>query len=146
MFVYNLSLLLFFMTLFQTILTNTKSLQTFTNLGAQNILTKILIILLLSMAGVPPFLGFFTKVLLFILLLNLKFSFVFVVFFSLLLVTLYFYLQNVRFLNATAPAKFVPITDEQLQVAPIFFYTALFGLFYLVFGSLVFEDMLLLAY
>ena len=63
MFIYNISLFVLFFTLFQFVNFETKTLFSFSDLGSSNLLTKILTLTILSMAGVPPFWGFFTKIL-----------------------------------------------------------------------------------
>ena len=68
------------------------------------------------MAGVPPFWGFFSKLFIFLAILNTSLSVLFLPLLILLIISLYFYVQNVRFLNATAPGKFVPITLGQMRV------------------------------
>ena len=140
MFIYNLSLLIFFSILFQFFNFEVKTLYSFSALGSTNILSKILIITLLSMAGVPPFWGFFSKMFIFILILNSKFIFLFVFLFTLLFVALYFYIQNIRFLNSTSPENFIPITNMQLRVIPTLHYINFSILFFLIFGFLFTED------
>ncbi len=57
------------------------------------------------MAGVPPLVGFFTKLLVLLSLLNTSFYFLYVFYFVLLFLGLFYYMQNVRFLQTSARVK-----------------------------------------
>lgn len=144
MFIYNLSLLIFFSVLFQFFNFEIKTLYSFSALGSTNILSKVLVITLLSMAGVPPFWGFFSKMFIFTLILNSKFIYLFILLLTLLFVALYFYVQNIRFLNSSSPSNFVPINGLQLRVVPFLHYINYTVLFLLIFGFTFTEDLLLL--
>jgi len=144
MFIYNLSLLVFFSILFQFFNCETRTLYSFSALGSTNILSKILIVTLLSMAGVPPFWGFFSKMFIFILIVNSKFSYLFILLFTLLFVALYFYVQNIRFLNSSSYSNFTPISGLQLRLIPFLYYINFSILFFLVFGFIFTEDTFLL--
>lgn len=58
-------------------------------------------ILLFSMAGVPPLLGFFSKLLVFVNNINNSFALLYPLLFLVLFLGLYFYIQNIRFLHST---------------------------------------------
>ena len=141
--IYNIAIYLIFFTLFQFINNNYKTIYSFLDLGSSNFFSKILIISLFSMAGVPPFWGFFSKVFIFILLCNSNFFILFPFFFILLFVSLYFYIQNIRFLNSTAGSNFTPITELVQRVVPLFYYVVLIFLFFLIFGLFYTEDLIL---
>jgi NADH:ubiquinone oxidoreductase subunit 2 (subunit N) len=146
MFIYNVSLFTLFFTLFQLTSLETKTLFSFADLGSSKLFTKILSLTMLSMAGVPPLWGFFTKVLIFVMLVNSNFSFLFVPFFTVLLVSLYFYMQNLRFLNSANMTDFVTISDLQLRVTPFYFSFVFSSLLFIIFGPLFTEDLSLLFY
>jgi len=57
-----------------------------------------IIFLLLNLAGIPPFIGFFLKVNLVSYFNYTNFFFMFILFFSFYFISIYFYLKNVRFL------------------------------------------------
>ena len=101
MIIYNLTSFVIFFTLLQIVGSNLKTVYSFANLGSPNIFTKILGISILSLAGVPPLLGFFSKVFIFVLISNSNFLTLYPPFFTLLFISLYFYVQNLRFLNST---------------------------------------------
>jgi NADH:ubiquinone oxidoreductase subunit 2 (subunit N) len=133
MFIYNVSLFTLFFTLFQLTSLETKTLFSFADLGSSKLFTKILSLTMLSMAGVPPLWGFFTKVLIFVMLVNSNFSFLFVPFFTVLLVSLYFYMQNLRFLNSANMTDSVTISDLQLRVTPFYFSFVFSSLLFIIF-------------
>ena len=146
MLIYNISLFTLFFTLFQLTNLETKTLFSFADLGSSNLLTKILSLTILSMAGVPPLWGFFTKVLIFVILANSNFFFLFIPFFTVLMVSLYFYMQNLRFLNSANLTDFVTITDLQVRITPSYYTFCFFSLFFIIFGSFFTEDLTLFLY
>ena len=81
MVIYNFALYTVFLTLFQFVHRNYKTLYSFLDLGSSNFFSKVLIMSLFSMAGVPPFLGFFSKIFIFSLLCNSNFFILFPFFF-----------------------------------------------------------------
>ena len=143
MFIYNLALFVIFITLLQ--LTNNKvnTLYTLSDLGSTNTLTKILVVSLFSMAGVPPFWGFFSKVFIFLLLFNSNFFVFFSFFFILLLTGLYFYIQNIRFLNPTSSPTAVITSELNSRQVPLFYYMTYTCVFFLVTGFFFTEDLFL---
>jgi NADH-quinone oxidoreductase subunit N len=143
MLIYNLSLFVIFYTLFQFTSFDLKTLYSFSSLGVNNYFTRVIIISLFSMAGVPPFWGFFSKIFIFVLLCNSTFFTLFTFFFLLLFVGLYFYIQNIRFLNTTAGADFNPIIEQNLRSTPIYYYFITVFLFLIIFGFIFTEDLLL---
>lgn len=58
-------------------------------------------VFLFSLAGVPPFIGFFSKVYLLNLLVTQSFFVLYPLFIILLIFGLYFYVQNLRYLHTT---------------------------------------------
>ena len=143
MLIYNLSLFVIFYTLFQFTSFDLKTLYSFSSLGVNNYFTRVIIISLFSMAGVPPFWGFFSKIFIFVLLCNSTFFTLFTFFFLLLFIGLYFYIQNIRFLNTTAGADFNPIIEQNLRSTPIYYYFITVFLFLIIFGFIFTEDLLL---
>lgn len=141
MLIYNIALYLVFSTLFQSVSLNYKTIYSFLDLGSSNFFSKILILSFFSMAGVPPFWGFFSKVFIFTLLCTSNFFFLFPFFFVLLFLGLYFYIQNIRFLNSTAPSTFTPIVDLTIRSVVAYYYLSLTLSFLLTFGLLFTEDL-----
>ena len=143
--VYNVSLLLVFSTTFHTTAVQFKTLYSFANLQAGGVYSRFVTLALLSMAGVPPFIGFFTKLFLFTLLCGSNFFVGFPFFFSILFLGLYFYIQNIRFLNSSNLTQFQPIFEQYVRLVPTFFYFGYFIAFFLIFGGAFLDDLLLVV-
>jgi NADH:ubiquinone oxidoreductase subunit 2 (subunit N) len=75
-----------------------KTLNELKFIGNSAFLTIYLVLLFLSFAGTPPLLGFIGKFLIFIFLLYKQNIFVFLLFLILNFFSMYFYLQNLRFI------------------------------------------------
>ena len=142
--IYNLALLVVFMTLFQLTNNRVNTLYALSDLGSTGTFTKLLVISLFSMAGVPPFWGFFSKVFIFLLLLNSNFFIFFSFFFILLLTGLYFYIQNIRFLNPTSAAQSVSTVELNVRRVPSFYYLTYTSSYFLIVGFFFTEDLFLL--
>lgn len=98
--VYNVTNLLFFAIIFRLSTFSSKTFYSFNSLTPTSSLAKLLSLTLLSMAGVPPFTGFFTKIVVLSILSNSNFSILFITFFLLIFTGLYFYIQNIRFIQS----------------------------------------------
>jgi NADH:ubiquinone oxidoreductase subunit 2 (subunit N) len=146
MFVYNLSLLLIFWTLQQFISFNFKTLYSLSDLKFNFFYVSIFTVSLLSIAGVPPFIGFFSKLLILISLINSNFFFFYIFFFSLLFFGLYFYLQNIRFLYSTNTSKLNYAYELNARLSTLYVYFSIFFLFFLIFGVFFFDDLILYFY
>lgn len=143
MFLYNTSLILLFWTLFTTILTKFKTLHSFNSFHFNSFHLLVLTILLFSMAGVPPFIGFFSKLFILTLLVNNSFFLLYFLFFVILLIGLYFYIQNIRFLHSTNPGDISTpfVFNERVNLS--YFYFGLWLLSILIFGIFYVDDILL---
>jgi len=107
---YSISLLLFNIIIYIFMLTNiflllflfdlkyVKTLNELKFIGNTSFLTIYLVLLFLSFAGTPPLLGFIGKFLIFIFLLYKQNIFLFLLFIFLNFFSMYFYLQNLRFI------------------------------------------------
>ena len=146
MFIYNLSLIIIFWTLFQFISFNFKTIYSFNDLKFNYYFVTILSVSLFSIAGVPPFLGFFSKLLILILLVNSGFFLFFIFFFGLLFFGLYFYLQNIRFLYSTGVGKINYSHNSNLRITSLYFYITSFFIFFLIFGFFFMDDLILYFY
>jgi len=144
MFVYNLSLTLLFWSLFSTILTEFKSLYSFSNLSFNSFIVLAVTVLLLSMAGVPPFIGFFSKLFIITMLLGSSFFLFYAIFLVLLLIGLYFYVQNIRFLHSTNhQTTNQPFVMGGERVVVSFYYITVFSMVVLGLGTFYVDDILL---
>lgn len=140
-FIYNFSLLPIFVVLFQLTNSSVKTINLFSSIGYNSTLTKFLMISLLSSAGIPPFLGFFSKIFIFILLSNSYVSIFFFIFFILLFTSLYFYLQTIRFLNTSNLENKNVIVTQTTHHPVAVFYCCFPNVFMLIFGFLFIDDL-----
>lgn len=146
MFIYNLSLMIIFWTLFQFVSFNFKTIYSFNDLKFNFYFVIILSIVLFSIAGVPPFIGFFSKLLILITLVNSGFFLFYIFFFGLLFFGLYFYLQNIRFLYSTGIGSLNYSHIFNLRISSFYFYTTFFFIFFLIFGFSFLDDLILYFY
>lgn len=96
--VYNMSSIFIIWTLQILGYANKTSLFVLTSLKSWPSISIIFSSTLFSMAGVPPFIGFFTKLLILLAFLNKSFFFLAFYFTPIVLLSLYFYIQNIRFI------------------------------------------------
>ena len=143
--IYNLTSFLLFTTLMQFVSSNVRTLFALSNLGSSNVFSKILGLSILSLAGVPPLLGFFSKIFIFVLVSNSNLSTLFIPLFALLFIALYFYTQNLRFLNSTTPSSFTIELELQARTAPLYFTFAIPIMFFVIFGFCYVDDLLLVS-
>ena len=143
--IYNVTSFLLFSTVMQVVSTDIKTLYSLANLGASNIYAKLLGLCILSLAGVPPLVGFFAKIFAFVLLSNSNLFLLFPPLFILLFVGLYFYVQNLRFLNSTNLPNVSPLVELNTRPNFSYFVFAFPIAFLIVFGFCYIDDLLLLA-
>lgn len=143
MLIYNLSLTVLFWAFFSTIVSELKTLYTLSNFSFNSYFLFLISILVLSMAGVPPFIGFFSKLFIFVLISNNSFFLFYSLFFVLLFLGLYFYVQNLRFLHSTNKntLNYPFLRNERVSI--YFFYTSIFILFIIILGVFLLNDIIL---
>lgn len=146
MFIYNLSLISIFWTLHQFVSFNFKTLYSFSDLKLNFYFVTSLTIILFSIAGVPPFLGFFSKLLILLLLSTSNFFFFYIFFFGLLFFGLYFYLQNIKFLYSIGTGKLNYAIVSNLRITSLYFNITFLILFVLIFGFIFMDDIILYFY
>lgn len=145
MFIYNTSLITLFWVLFSTVLTQFKTLQSFNSFSFNSFFLITITVLLFSMAGVPPFIGFFSKLFILTLLTNNSLFLLYSVFFVVLFIGLYFYAQNIRFLHSTNQNELsYQYFNQNERAAPLFYYFTLFVLTVIILGTVYVDDILLL--
>lgn len=145
MLIYNVTSFLLFSTIMQVVNTDIKTLYSFANLGTSNVFSKVISLSLLSLAGVPPLLGFFSKVFVFVLISNSNLSLLFLPFFVLLFVGLYFYVQNLRFLNSTSTNSVVYSSEHSTRMSLVYFTFMIPTAFLIIFGFCYVDDLFILA-
>lgn len=143
--IYNVTSFLLFFTIVQIAKSDVKTLFSFAHLNSLNIYTKTLSLVIMSLAGVPPLLGFFSKVFLFILVSHLKLFSLFLPLFVLLFAVLYFYIQNLRFLNSTSRAFDAPLLGLAFRPTTLYFLYSLPLVFLQIFGFFFIDDLLLFS-
>lgn len=144
MFVYNTTLVVLFWSIMASLVNNAKSLYSFSSLSFDPYLLFFISVSLFSMAGVPPFIGFFSKVFILNLLVNSNFFLLYFLLFILLLVGLYFYMQNMRFLHSTnlsGSTKPTIFMTEKLSLSMLYFSISV--LFVVTSGISYMDDLLL---
>lgn len=96
------------------------------------------------MAGVPPFIGFFSKLFIITLLINTNFFLLYFLFFVTLFIGLYFYVQNIRFLYSTnlQTLSFPFLTNEHLIIT--YYYYTITLLVTLILGMFYIDDFILI--
>jgi NADH:ubiquinone oxidoreductase subunit 2 (subunit N) len=146
MFVYNISLLIIFWTLKQFISFNFKTIYSFSDLKFNFFFLSTTTVVLFSIAGVPPFVGFFSKLLILLNLLNANFFFFFIFFFALLFFGLYFYLQNIRYLYSTGTNKLNYAHEINIRISTLFIFLTFSLTFFLIFGVFYLDDVFLYFY
>lgn len=102
-----------------------------------------ILLFLLSLAGVPPLLGFLGKFLLYIQLLAYKSYFLFFIFLLFNVFVLYFYIQNVRFMISKNTNKITTsfFLTNYLYDSIFLFLIAI--MFFNIFGIFYFENFLI---
>jgi len=143
--IYNLTSFLLLSTLLQLANTKIKTLFSLSDLGSANFFTKALSLALLSMAGVPPLLGFFSKVFVFTLVAHSNLLVLFSPFFILLFVGLYFYVQNLRFLNSTSSSRLSLPCELSLRSSFVYYTTSFPLIFITLFGFCYLDDLVILS-
>lgn len=144
LFIYNTSVLAFLWTLLLTLTTKLKTLYSLSRLSLNSFHTFTLTVLIFSMAGVPPFVGFFSKLFLVVILATNSFALLYPTFCGVLLVGLYFYVQNIRFLlstNAKSLTSSVLVNERYCIVAFTFLTNVLL---ITIFGLVLIDDVLIL--
>ena len=144
MFIYNLSLISLFWTLFNVILVNIKTLYSFNSFSYSPFYNLVITILIFSMAGVPPFLGFFTKLFILILLINNSLFIFYSIFFIVLFIGLYFYVQNIRFIHSTNMKINTKVYLNNIKNNIIYNYTIINILIMIIFGLYIMDDIIIL--
>lgn len=145
MFIYNTTLILFFWVISTVFISANKTLSAFAGFNLSSSSIFLLTISLFSIAGVPPFTGFLSKIFILNLLINQKLAYLYFFLFLILFVGLYFYVQNMRFLHSSSynshlNIKFLSQNAVWLQYS----YYAVLTAFFLIFGIFFIDDVILL--
>ena len=139
-YIYNITLVVMFWLILTVVSKQFLTLQSFNNFSFNSYYLFTLTILLFSMAGVPPFLGFFSKLLVFVNNVNNDFFLLYSLLFIILFVGLYFYIQNIRFLHSTnyATMNYTYLGNERVLL--VFTYFTIWVISFLILGSIAIND------
>lgn len=144
MFVYNITLILLFWIISSIFISTNKTLSSFSGFNLNSSALFLLTISIFSIAGVPPFTGFLSKIFILNLLINQKLAYLYFFLFLLLFVGLYFYIQNMRFLHSSNYNSHLSIKFlSQNAVWLPYTYYAVIVAFFLIFGIFFIDDVLL---
>ena len=143
LFIYNISLIFFFWSFFNFVINNYKTIYFLNNLKFNSFVNLVFTVCLFSMAGVPPFLGFFSKLFILLLLSSSNFFVFYIFFFILLFLGLYFYIQNIRFLLTSKYSNSSVSFDIQLNQFHSYYLFSIYFLFFIIFGFFILDDVVL---
>lgn len=119
---------------------NFKSLYSFNIFSFNSFYLFFFTIFLFSLAGVPPFIGFFNKLYLINIIVNNNFYLLYTFLFIILLVGLYFYMQNLRFLHSTNYNDLIkPFIINDRSILTMYYYLVL-QLFIVVNGVFLLDE------
>lgn len=139
-YIYIFTLLFFFLLLFSMNLKFLKTLNNLKILTQTSFFINSCVFLFLSLAGLPPFLGFVGKFILMIFLFK-KTSFLFLIlFFIFNCFSIYFYIQHLKFL--IVKTKDNGVTNILFDLNVFFILNVFF--FFFVFGIFIFQTLLIL--
>lgn len=144
MFIYNLTLISIFFVLMSSIISNVKTIYSFSNYSFDSFFLISLSISIFSLAGVPPFIGFFSKLFILNILSNSNLFILYFMLFIILLLGLYFYIQNLRFLHSTNQgySSNSYLLNERKSVNV--YYFLLLVIFFLSSGFFIIDDLILI--
>jgi NADH:ubiquinone oxidoreductase subunit 2 (subunit N) len=142
-FVYIFCLCAIFSFFFLFNLKNLRTLNNFKNFGSFFYFTSSVVLILLSLAGMPPLLGFTGKFFIFLFLL-LKHQYVIFIFFSILSIfAIYFYIQNVRFIISKSASNIFLIKRFRSWLDFKIILVTIILNFFNIFGIFFIEDILI---
>lgn len=143
LFTYNLTILTLLTVFMTNMLTDIKTIYNLNKFSYDTFSTLIITLSVLSMAGVPPLIGFFPKLFILILLFSSNLIIFYLPFFINLFTGLYFYIQLIRFIiqlnkkNYTNNSSLHGTSLWTLQIGVLL-------IFFLTSGFLFIDDLYLL--
>lgn len=143
---YNVALLVFFWNFHQFASFLFKTIYSFSDFKFNFYFSISFTITLFSLAGVPPFTGFFAKVLILVALLNSNFNTLFFFFIGLLLLGLYFYVQNIKFLYSTSSNNAFLNYEKTVRLSSLYFVISAIFLAILVIGPFFIDEIFSYSY
>jgi NADH-quinone oxidoreductase subunit N len=119
------------------------SLNTFKFFNITNFINVTIILIFLSLAGMPPFLGFVGKFLLISYLILKNQFFFFILFLFVNLFVIYFYIQNLKFLIRESQENFFLNLNSSLYISSYQVNLLIFLLFFNFFGIFFFDNFII---
>ena len=133
-----------FFVLMSSIMSNTKTMHSFSNYSFDGFFLISLSISIFSLAGVPPFMGFFSKMFLLNILSDSNMALLYFFLLVVLLLALYFYIQNIRFLHSTNVGYYtISYVYNERKTLGVNYYLLIL-IFSLSLGFLLIDDLLLI--
>lgn len=121
--IYNLTLLGLFWVIISFFNVRLKTLYSFNMFGFDSFFVFFITVFLFSLAGVPPFMGFFNKLYLLNLISQNKFFLLNFLLLLILMFGLYFYMQNLRFIHSTnLQSTTKPYLVNERTVINVYYY------------------------
>lgn len=142
-FSYVICLLLLFNVFFFFNLNRIRVLTDLKKIISSKFLIFSLVISLLIIAGIPPFLGFVSKLLLFLYLLTKNSNLILIFFTIINLFALYFYLQNVKYVISRAPLNNTFFLLKKKNNTTDKFFILVFILIFSIFSIFFINDLLI---
>lgn len=142
MFLYNLTMVGIFWVTKSTFLKNLKTLYSLNSFSFDSFYLFFLTVFLFSLAGVPPFIGFFSKIFLLNIIVEYGFYLLYYLLFIILLLGLYFYMQNLRFLHSTNyHDNLKPYVVNERIILSLYYYLVIQS-FFLINGVFLVDEVL----
>ena len=137
---YNLTLIGFLWILNSNIILQIKTLYSLGLFSFNSFYVTFITIFLFSLAGVPPFTGFFNKVFIINSISQQGFFLFYFILFIILILGLYFYMQNLRFIHSTNHGYTLrPFLNNERIIIPLHYYLVIL-FFLLINGFFIIED------
>lgn len=144
LFIYNCTLLSLLFVFMSSVITNFKTMHSLSGYSFDGFLLISISVSLFSLAGVPPFVGFFSKLFLLNMLSNSNLASLYFLLFIILFLALYFYIQNLRFLHSSNTGYLTVSYVFNERRSLFITYYLLTTIFFLSFGFLLIDDLILL--
>jgi NADH:ubiquinone oxidoreductase subunit 2 (subunit N) len=143
--VYNLSSIFILWTLHVLGYSSNLTIFAWSSLKTWPSVCAVFTVTLFSMAGVPPFIGFFTKLFILLSFINKSFFFLFFYFTPITLISLYFYVQNARHVYTSSWQKiYNPVSSLGMLAHNVYYvYFSTIHLLFLILAPFYLFDLLL---
>jgi NADH:ubiquinone oxidoreductase subunit 2 (subunit N) len=142
LFFYNLILIILFILIWSSSAVLVKTINNFKEFNNNTYKRYTFIILLFSIAGIPPFVGFFFKLNLIAIVSLSSFLLLWILFFFFFAI-LFFYLQNIKYLLIPINFESYVLSLNDLKYSTFFLLFVGINLFFICFGFLLLDDFII---